>query len=88
MRHTLNKNLFFCVFVFFLRRLNNIKDVLHLQRLVIPLDRTHHSQSVFGPTDKTISLISVGEKQSSEQVQNKQSHNCHNNMLSDQVFLT
>lgn len=58
---TLNKNSF-------LRRLNNIK-VMHLQGAVIHLDRTHHSQSVFSAKNKTITLISLGEKQSSVQVQ-------------------
>lgn len=66
-KHTLNTNL--C-----LRRLNNIKEVMHLQRVVIRLSRTHHSQSVFSCTDKTIARISLGEKQSSAQVQRKQHH--------------
>lgn len=54
-KHTLNKNLF-------LSRLNNIKDVMHLQHIVMCLDRTHHSQSAFSAADKAIILVSSGEK--------------------------
>lgn len=52
-KHTLNKNLFLGI-------LNNIK-VMHLQHL----DGTLHSQSVFSAKDKTITLISSGEKERS-----------------------
>lgn len=75
-QYTFNKNLF-------LRWLNNIK-VMHLQCVVIRLDRTHHSQSVFSTTDETITIISLGEKQSSVEVQQKEHHNSYN-MLHDYV---
>lgn len=58
-KRTLNKNLF-------LGKLNNIK-VMHLQCALMHLDGTLHSQSVFSAKDKTIILISLGEKQSSVQ---------------------
>lgn len=70
-KYTLNKNLF-------LSRLNNIKEVMHLQHIVMCLDRTHHSQSAFSAPDKAIILISLGEKQSSAQVQQKQHRNSYN----------
>lgn len=51
---------------------------MHLQHIVMCLDRTHHSQSAFSAPDKAIILISLGEKQSSAQVQQKQHHNSYN----------
>lgn len=45
---------------FVLGRLNNIK-VMNLHGAIIQLDRTHHSQSVFGAKDKTITVFFVRE---------------------------
>lgn len=49
-----------------------MKEVMHLQRVVIRPDRTHHSQSMFSAADKTLILVSLGEKQCSLEVRQRQ----------------
>lgn len=59
--------------IFFFKRVNNIKRVMHLQRAETHLGWTHCSKSAFGSmqTRETITGVFVKKKKTKKQVQNK-----------------